>query len=119
MKELFEDILAEPSVEGVLFCSLDGGKVFSFGMTHNGGKDGLQHSVFLSLLRHHAFKKMNEMELIFSRKKMYLKHLPDGILCVIMNLSASMPMVRLTCDTIHLQLKEASIKKGFKRFFMH
>jgi hypothetical protein len=116
MKLLFKDILAEKSVEGILFCSLDG-KVLTVEAKDSKVMDSIQNPDLLSILCNHSFKKMKEVELIFDRKKMYLKHLSMGMLCVIMDIAASMPMIRLNCDMIQLQLKEKNKKKGFKQLF--
>jgi hypothetical protein len=116
MKRYFQDILTEKNVDGILFCSLDG-KVLAVQANDATTMKNFQSPDFLSILGSHRLKTVQEIELIFDRKKMYLKHLSTGILCVIMDVAASMPMIRLNCDMIQMQLKEKSMKKGFRQLF--
>jgi hypothetical protein len=116
MKHLFKDIIAEKSVEGILLYSLEG-KVLTVEANNSGIMENIQSADFSSVIKDHVLQKMKEVELIFTRKKLYLKHLSEGVLCVIMDSSASMPMIRLNCDMIQLQLKQPSMKKGFKKLF--
>lgn len=60
---------------------------------------------------------IQEADIIFARRRVYVRRISVGFLLVLMLPPAPMAMVRLQIDTIIPQLEDATTAKGLKKFF--
>ena len=60
---------------------------------------------------------VQEADMVFSERRVYLRQTPIGPLLIFLALTAPIAMVRLHCDTLIPTLKAPKRTSGLKRFF--
>lgn len=114
MKRLFAELMQTIGISGVVVLTQDG-KV----LHQNYLDDELAEQLPEALL--HSFIEtlgiVQEADIIFSRRRVYVRRIQDGFLLVLMLPNAPMAMVRLQIDTLIPQLESATRYRGLKRFF--
>lgn len=115
MKQYFKDLLGTEGVLGLLLFSLEGEVLYkSDPATFHLG--GTVDKVALELVRTLTVA-VQEVDMIFSQQRVYLRQTPAGPLLVFLTSAASIAMVRLHCDTMVPSLKPPGRAGGLKRFF--
>lgn len=113
MQEIFQDIIELDGVEAVLFVDEKGGPVFRW--TGPSAPAGLAEASWESLIG--AFPKLEEIELLFEKRRAYIVRAEAGFIVVVMGLFTPAAMVRLNCN-IALPDVNRTVKKpkGLRRF---
>jgi hypothetical protein len=114
MKKLFAELMQTVGISGVVVLALNG-KIL-----HQNYLDSeLEEQLSVALL--HQFIEtlgiVQEADIIFARRRVYVRRIPVGFLLVLMLPNAPMAMVRLQIDTLIPQLEASTKTKGLKRFF--
>lgn len=115
MRDKFDDMLKMKGVRGVVLFTEAGTLLF-------------EHFTGVALPEVNSFgnweavaealKGTREGDLVFESGRLYIRKTDSGILIVVMDLTASIAMVKLNCDILLPALKQAtSGTKGIKRFF--
>lgn len=114
MKRLFAELMKTVGISGVVVLAYDG-KI----LHQNYLDDELAEQLTVSLL--HQFIEtlgiMHEADIVFSRRRVYVRRIQVGFLLVLMLPSAPMAMVRLQVDTLIPQLETSTRSKGLKWLF--
>jgi hypothetical protein len=114
MKELFKDILSIEDVEGIMLFSFEGELIFKQFLGHH--PKYLEKKEWWGLLVK-SLVKTREADLIFEKKRLYIRRTDLGYLIIPMTIFAQNAMVRLNCDIIQPSLKKDRATKGIVRFF--
>ena len=114
MEKLFTELMQTVGISGVLVLTLNG-KII-----HQNYLDSeLEEQLSAALL--HQFVDtlgiVQEADIIFTRRRIYVRRIPVGFLLVLMLPNAPIAMVRLQIDTLIPQLEASTKAKGLKRFF--
>jgi hypothetical protein len=112
MKELFKNVLGVKGVTGVMLFSSKGEllfKEFNSPIPHDPEKTDLW-PFFIGLL-----EKVREADLVFEKRRLYIRKTGVGFLMVIMGPMAPIAMVRLNCDLLLPALKEGVDSKNLGR----
>jgi len=114
MEMLFKDILNTDDVEGIMLFSHDGEMVFDLfpSATLSAPHKKTWWPLFMN-----ALKGIREADLIFEKRRLYVRKTDVGYLIIVTGLFSPMAMLRLNCDIVLPSLKEMNKKKGLKRFF--
>ena len=115
MKSIFSELLALDDVDGVMLFSFEGELMLKeFSSSAPGPlEDWHRWSLFIGSL-----KEVREAELVFERKRIYVRETDSGYLLIITGEFAPMAMMRLNCDLILPQIKTMGRPRGLKRFFV-
>ncbi len=113
MEELFDEMLSIKDVTGVMLVSLNGEILYrNFSPSLRGDPESKDWSSFIQ-----SFSDIQETELVFQKKRIYIRKTKAGYLMVLMGLSASMSMVRLNCDVLMPVLTDIKTGKSLKGLF--
>lgn len=116
MKALFQDILSIDNVKGIMLLSPEGDcLVEEFpSPPPEGIPAGYKWSRFVQ-----SMEGIREADLLFGKKRVYVRKADPGYLMVVMGLTAPVAMVRMNCDMVLPSLNKgnASKQKGLKSFF--
>ncbi len=113
MREYFQNILDIEGVEGVAYLSADNELLFhEFAVVLPEKAEKLNWPVLLG-----ALEKMQESELIFEHKRIYVKKGASGYILVVLDRFVSIAMVRMNCDIAFPALSQIKRPKGLGRFF--
>jgi predicted regulator of Ras-like GTPase activity (Roadblock/LC7/MglB family) len=93
MQEILQDITKIKGAEGVFFVQLDGKPVFQW--TAPDAADSIAEAPWKTLLR--TFPKMREIELLFTKRRVYMLRADKGFIIVVMDLLAPAAVMRLDC----------------------
>lgn len=117
-KNLFNELFTIGDVEGVLFYSPEGVPKFSRFVQPTRGDlvSDVSEAVNWYLLSD-TLGEANETELIFEKKRLYIKKTKIGYLFVIMGKLVTTAMVRLSCEIIIPDLEKRKKGRGLARFF--
>jgi hypothetical protein len=114
MENIFQEILDMYDVHGMVLVSPEGRILFE---SFKQGKTNLDPNNFDWLTLVDSLGEFQEADLVFSRGRFYIRKTGTGYLMISMNESASMAMVKLSCDIIIPQLAKAKPAKGGLRSF--
>ena len=108
MQEIFQGITKIKGVEGVFFVQPDGQPIFQW--TAPDAADSIGEAPWDSLDR--AFPAMREIELLFTKRRVYMVRADNGFLIVVMDLHAPAAGMRLDCKIAlsHLHRKNEAAK---------
>jgi hypothetical protein len=115
MQHYFNDLLGTDGVLGLMLLSFKGEMLYKADpsqVLHMGPVDQIAVELTNSLT-----DKVQEADMIFSRRRVYFRRTPVGPLLIILTLSAPIAMVRLHCDTLIPTLKAPKRVGGLKRLF--
>ena len=113
MRELFNDILSVEGIRGLILFSFSGDLIFK-----NYNHAGAAEDKIQDLRRFvESLAGIREMDLIFTKGRLYVRRTDIGYLVVVMGLFVPNAMMRLQCDILLPSLKSAIKKKGIKRLF--
>lgn len=114
MEKIFQDILNMDGVHGLVLLSDEGRVLF----------ESLDDTKFLPEKSRLSWKmiidsleEFREMDLIFEEGRFYIRRTDNGYLMISMGREVSIAMVKLNCDIVVPELKNAKSGKGLKRFF--
>jgi len=114
MEKIFQDILSMKGVHGLVLLSDEGKVMF----------ESLDDTKFLPEKSRLSWKmiidsleEFTEMDLIFEGGRFYIRRTDSGYLMISMGREVSIAMVKLNCDIVVPELKNAKSSKGLKRFF--
>ena len=115
MKTLFEDILSLDSIHGMMLLSPEGERVFeAFPLPPPQGisaQNGWRHLV-------QTLEGVREADLLFGKKRIYIRKVEPGYLLIVMGLLTPVAMVRLSCDILLPSLEKVARKRhGLRSFF--
>jgi hypothetical protein len=114
MKILIDNLLEIKGVLGVLVFSSDSRILFQD--LKRLEFDGLKQADLEMPLS--LFDRVEELDLLFERYRIYIRKYPLGLIWVIMQPDSSAAMIRLQCDVIAPRMEqEKPVKKGFGRLF--
>lgn len=114
MKEYFSDLLGMKGVRGAVLFGQDGAINFE-AFTGAGEPEARNFANWGAVAT--ALNGVRESDLIFENGRFYIRRTEWGILLVVMDLTVSVAMVKLNCDILLPNLKQAAGAKGLKRFF--
>lgn len=115
MEQYFKNLLGTEGVLGLILFSPEGEVLYkSDPATIPLG--GAVDKVALELVRSLTVA-VQEVDIVFSQQRVYLRQTPAGPLLVFLTALASIAMVRLHCDTLIPTIKPPSRAGGLKRFF--
>ena len=114
MKDLFNDVLDINGVNGIILLSGDGKVVYDTD-ENNQGNARQRYLSWNKLIA--SLGGVREAEFVFEKGRFYLRRTHDGYMIINMQLIASIAMVKLNCDILLPQLKNAKSSKGLKGFF--
>lgn len=114
MKRLFAELMQTVGISGVVVLAFDG-KI----MHQNYLDDELGEHLKVALLRQFVdtLGIVQEADIIFARRRVYVRRLSSAFLLVLMLPNAPMAMVRLQVDTLIPQLESSFKGRGLIRFF--
>ena len=101
-------------VEGLMLLSFDGETIFRWFSSPSSGtfEKGELWDHFIASL-----SGIREAELVFERKRLYIRKTEMGYLVILIGGFAPTAMVRLNCDILLPSLKQMKRPKGLKRLF--
>jgi hypothetical protein len=113
MRHMFEQILQEDDIKGVVLLAKDGDLVFHEFV------DGVGHDLrgVAPLARAPGFAEAREVEFVYENDRIYMRMFPEGLVLVWMGAFARVAMVRLSCDVLIPSLAKALSSKGWRRLF--
>ena len=114
MKNLFHDILDMKGVHGLIHLSDDGKVLFE---SFKSGKPYLQRSQSSWTSLFEALGLFTEMDIMFDNGRCYLRKAENGYLVISMSSTVSIAMIKLSCDIVVPQLKQAKTGGGLRAFF--
>ena len=123
MNSIFDEIFTTEGIQGVLFFTPEGGLLFSrFVPPLSREIDGDQTVSTLSgsidwLLLSEVFGAADETEIIFEKRRIYIKKIKNGYLFIIMGNFIPIALVRLNCEIIIPELETMKKQRGLARFF--
>ncbi len=120
MKEIFSELNTIDNVNASLFFSDNGSLIFYW--EKKGGDFDIEaiEKYSLSLdwgIIRKKFEEISEAELLFSKKRIYLRKVSTGFVVILMGLMAPIEVVRLSVDLIIPELESIKKTKGLGRFF--
>lgn len=116
METLFQDILSLDHVHGIMLLSPDGDRLvekFPSPQPHGVPAEyGWRRFV-------QAMGDIREADLLFGKKRIYIRKADSGYLLIVMGLTTPVAMVRMNCDMILPLLNKggATKQRGLKSFF--
>lgn len=116
MKALFQDILSIDNVHGIMLLSSEGDRlVEEFSSPPPQGipaEYGWGRFV-------RTMEGIREADLLFGKKRVYIRQTDAGYLLIVMGLTTPVAMVRMNCDMVlpSLNKRVAAKQKGLKSFF--
>jgi hypothetical protein len=113
MRDLFEDLLGIDGVQGVVFFRPSGQRLFEE-FTLPVSEPAAASDWFALAV---SLGKTLEADLVFERRRVYIRRTAEGVLVVVMDWMASTEMIRLTSDILISALKQPKPVRGIKRFF--
>lgn len=114
MDNLFNEIIDTYEVNGIVLLSTEGKVLYqSFKKERITG----DYKTFNWIVLADSLGSFKEANLVFEKGRFYIRKIESGYLMVSMNENASMPMIKLNCDTIIPQLSRIKAKKGLLSFF--
>jgi len=113
MEELFKDIVEIKGVQGVIVLDA-GGKILFESIA--GSKTGIKQRYTNWKKLIDALGNLREADFVFDNGRVYLRNADNNYLIVSMQSFASIAMVKLNCDILLPQLKNAK-SKGLKSLF--
>ena len=115
MESIFKELLDLDDVDGVMLFSFEGDLILREFSSPSSGQLEDRHwwSLFIGSL-----KGIREAELVFERKRVYVRAADSGYLFIITGEFAPMAMMRLSCDLILPRIRTMGRPKGLKRFFV-
>ena len=123
MNLIFDELFTTEGIQGVLSFTPEGSLIFSrFVSPLIGEIDGakkvstLSGSIDWSLLSQ-VLGEAEETEIIFDKRRIYIKKITNGYLFIIMGNFIPIAMVRLNCEIIIPELEKIKKQSGFARFF--
>jgi hypothetical protein len=113
MQQYFNDLLATDGVLGLMLLSFKGEMLYKADpsqllQTRSVDEIAVQLTDALT-------DAVQEADMVFSRRRVYLRRTPVGPLLIILTLGAPIAMVRLHCDTLIPTLKPPKRASGLKR----
>jgi hypothetical protein len=108
MKEIFKDILAMEDIRGVVVSSFEGDILFT--------EPSLEIDKSLPLFIR-ALGTVREADLIFEKRRIYVRRTDIGYLVILLGLFASGAMLRLHVDMVLPSLKDRVKGKGLRSLF--
>ena len=107
MKAIFKELLDIADVEGVLLVSFEGNVVFKEFAAEIPEQrvNGLIGPLITTI------DKAQEADVIFQKKRLYIRRSNNGFIMVVMGSFAPIAMVRLHCDMVLPQLSHANKPK--------
>lgn len=115
MENIFQEILDMYDVHGLVLVSPEGKVVFE-SFKRSKDPSNLNGFEWLSIIE--SLGDFKEADLVFGKGRFYIRKTEVGFLMISMNESASMAMVKLSCDIIVPQLaKVKPAKKGLRGLF--
>lgn len=64
-----------------------------------------------------VFGVINEVELLFTKRRIYIRKADDNYLVIVLGFITPTPMLQLNCDIVIPELTKQSKPKGLSRFF--
>jgi hypothetical protein len=113
MRALFERILNEDDIKGVMLLSRDGNVVF-YEFLHS-VKHNLRELALLATTP--VLAQAKEVEVLYDNDRIYMRMFPDGLVVVWMGAFARVAMIRLSCEVLVPSLGKALSSKGWRRLF--
>jgi hypothetical protein len=115
MQQYFNDLLGTDGVLGLMLLSFKGEVLYMADpsqllQAHPVDEIAVQLTDALT-------DTVQEADMVFSNRRVYLRRTPVGPLLIILTLAAPIAMVRLHCDTLIPTLQPPKHGGGFKRFF--
>jgi hypothetical protein len=113
MRDLFERILNEDDIKGVVLLSRDGKVLFHEfldAVRHN-----LREVALLATIP--VLGKAKEVEILYENDRIYMRIFPEGLVLVWMGAFARVAMTRLSCEVLVPSLGKALSSKGWRRLF--
>jgi hypothetical protein len=111
MRKLFERILNEDDVKGVMLISKDGNVVFHEFL--DGASHNLREVALLATTP--VLGKAKEAEVLYENDRIYMRMFPEGLVVVWMGAFARVAMIRLSCEVLVPSLGKALASKGWRR----
>jgi len=113
MRDLFERILNEDDIKGVVLLSRDGTVVF-----HEFVGDAGHNLPEVALLaKTPVLGEAKEVEVLYENDRIYMRMFPEGLIVVWMGAFARVAMIRLSCEVLVPSLGKALSAKGWRRLF--
>jgi hypothetical protein len=115
MKHYFEELMGTQGVLGLLLLSPEGAvhyKADPANLLLARPVDEIAVQLVSALT-----DAIQEVDMVFSEQRVYLRWTPLGPLLVLLTRTAPIAMVRLHCDTLIPTLKPPERASGLKRFF--
>jgi hypothetical protein len=113
MRHLFERILQEDDIKGVILISKDGKVVFREFL----GGAGHNLRDVAPLAATPLLGKAKEVEFLYEHDRIYMRMFAAGLVIVWMGAFAPVAMIRLSCDVLVPSLEKALSSKGWRRLF--
>ncbi|MEJ2642774.1 MAG: hypothetical protein P8010_24755 [Desulfosarcinaceae bacterium] len=115
MQQYFNDLLGTDGVLGLMLLSFQGEVLYKADpsqLLQTGTVDKIAMELTDTLT-----DAVQEADMVFSRRRVYLRRTPIGPLLIILTLAAPIALVRLHCDTLIPSLKPPKRAGGLKRLF--
>jgi len=113
MRHLFERILKEDDIKGVVLVSKDGNVVFHEFL--DGAGHDLRDVAPLAVIP--VLGKAKEVEFLYENDRIYMRLFREGLVIVWMGAFAPVAMIRLSCDVLVPSLEKPLASKGWRRLF--
>ena len=113
MRHLFERILNEDDIKGVVLVSKDSNVVFYEFL--DGAGHNLREVARLATIP--VLGKAKEVEVLYENDRIYMRLFREGLVIVWMGAFAPVAMIRLSCDVLVPSLEKALSSKGWRRLF--
>lgn len=111
---MFRDVLNIKDVEAVILFSFEGRLLFKEFLTRPA--DELETRGWWQLFIH-SLEGVREVDMVFEKRRIYMRKTELGYLMVLTGPRAPVAMVRLHCDILLPSLKKENASKGLARFF--
>ncbi len=113
MRDLFERILNEDDIKGVMLLSKGGSVVFH---EFSGNvRNNLREVALLATTP--VLSQAKEVEVLYENDRIYMRRFPEGLVVVWMGAFARVAMIRLSCEVLVPSLGKALSSKGWRRLF--
>ncbi len=116
MKQLFQDILNLDHIHGIMLLSPEGDCLFEEFPSPPSQGIPVEYEWRRLIL---ALEGIREADLVFGKKRVYIRKSDPGYLLIVMGVSTPVALVRLNCDIVLPLLNHggAGKQKGLKSFF--
>jgi hypothetical protein len=111
MRGLFEQILNEDDIKGLVLLSKDGKLIFH--EFPGGIKYNLREVALLATTS--VLGKAKEVEVLYDNDRIYMRMFPEGLIVIWMGAFARVAMIRLSCEVLVPALSKALSSKGWRR----